>query len=297
MGQPVDYQLTVTVPDGTILYDATVFDTLPTTLDFDSFGAVDVGSECEVFDATSGATTGSALLGTDVETFNPVGTDSSLAAWFLGDVFANGECTVTLEYTVHVNASAVDTDLVRNGAVTTWNSSDQVDDDQVALDPVALPAGFDDPDSLSWSKDSGVDDETFTVVEPALEIDKDVIDSAGDPLVDPSCDALPGNNDAGSNDADGTPADGCDTTAGAELRYTITTTNQGSSDAHDLTVVDTVPTGLTPLDTFAGSPVTTTGDTVTGSPGSVGTWNETARTITWTIAGATHAHRIHSGRL
>ena len=285
VGEPVDYQLAVTVPDGTILYDATVFDTLPTTLDFDSFGAVDVGPECEVFDAAFGTTTGSSLPGTDVETINPVGADARSAAWFLGDVFANGECTVTLEYTAHVNTSAVDADSVDNGAVTTWNSTDQVDDDQVAVEPFTLPVGFDDPESSSWTQDSGIDDETFTVVEPTIAVDKDVSDGAGSPLLDPGCDTTPGNNDNVTDDADGSPANGCDTTAASELRYTITTTNTGTSDAHDLTIVDTVPTGLTPLDTFGGTPVATTGDTVTGSPGSVGTWNEITRTITWTVTG------------
>ena len=108
---------------------------------------------------------------------------------------------------------------------------------------------------------------------------------AGAPLLDPTCDTTPGNNSAGSDDADGLPADGCDTAAGAGLRYTVTATSTGSIPAHDLTVVDTLPPEITPLLSPGGALATTTGQTITGFTLSTGLWDQTARTITWTAVG------------
>ena len=281
VGEPVDYQVTVTIPAGTAAYDATIFDDLPASLDFDNFGSVSVSNECEIFDAATGMSTGTPLVPGGVEKFNPVGLDAQLAAWFIGDVYANGDCDVTVEYTVHVNDNAVDTNTITNDAELFWNATNQV----ASQTPTSLPAGYDDPDSISWSTSSGPASESFVVTEPALEIDKDVTDVSGAALANPTCDTTAGNNDSGSNDADGTGANGCDTMAGASLRYTLTVTSTGTSDAHDITVVDTVPNGLTPLAAVGGTPVNATGQTITGDSGSIGLWNQTARTITWTIAG------------
>ncbi|MDH3680139.1 MAG: isopeptide-forming domain-containing fimbrial protein, partial [Acidimicrobiia bacterium] len=281
VGEPVDYELSVTVPSGVVAYDATIFDDLPTSLDFDSFGSMTIGTECEVFDAGTGSTTGTSLTAGAVETFSPVGVDAQLAAWFLGDIYANGACTIDVRYTAHVNTTAVTGDTVTNDGLLAWNGSDAV----ASQTPAALPANYDDPDSASWTATSDPAAETVGVVEPALEIDEDVRTIAGAALANPICDIIPGNHDGTSDDADGAAPDGCDTSAGAQLRYTVTVSNVGSSSAHDATVVEAVPAGLTPLASPGGSPVTADGQTVTGSTASVGTWSETNHTITWTLTG------------
>ncbi len=276
VGAPVDYRVTMTLPDDTIAYDTTLFDELPGRLDFDSFGAMTISPSCEVLNGATGLTTGSSLAAVDVEQFHPTGGVNGRLAWFLGDLFANGDCTISVDYTAHVNTTAFATDSITNDAKLVWNGSNQV-----VQNPAPLPAGYDDPDSPSWTVGSGVDSETFSVVEPSVRIDKDVADVGGSALVDPACDVTPGN----ILDADGTAANGCDTRPGAALRYLVTLTAGGTSPSHDITVVDAVPVGLNPLAAPGGAPVTTNGDTVTGNSGSVGTWSETNRTITWSVVG------------
>ncbi|NNC79620.1 MAG: hypothetical protein HKN94_05650, partial [Acidimicrobiales bacterium] len=107
----------------------------------------------------------------------------------------------------------------------------------------------------------------------------------GSRLVSPTCDTTPGNNNGAADDPDGLAADGCDVVPGGEVTYTVTVSSIGTTDAHDVTTVETVPVGITPLSIAGGAPVTTTGDTITGASGSVGVWDETARTITWLTAG------------
>lgn len=74
---------------------------------------------------------------------------------------------------------------------------------------------------------------------------------------------------------------------GQTLRYRLNLTNSGDSyvsTAHDLVVTDVVPAGLTPLGPGA-VPVSADGDTVVNPLGTpAGVWNETTRTITWTVA-------------
>ncbi|MCB0990119.1 MAG: DUF11 domain-containing protein [Acidimicrobiales bacterium] len=281
VGEPVDYELEVTVPSGTVAYDTTIFDQLPATLDFDSFGTITPSPECEVFDSVGGVTTGVSLVGGDIETFNPAGGNAQVAAWFVGDVYADGVCTITVEYTTHVNGTAVDTDTVTNDATISWNTSDAV----ASQSPGSLDASYDDPSSPSWSTTDGPASETFTVTEPAINIDKDVSTTSGAALSLPTCDTTPGNNSSGGNDADGVGGNGCDTSAGQQIRYTVTVSSVGTSDAHDITVVDTVPVGITPLLNPGGAPATTNGQTITGNSGSTGTWSESSRTITWSLAG------------
>jgi len=81
---------------------------------------------------------------------------------------------------------------------------------------------------------------------------------------------------------------------GGAVTYTLAITNGQTGDldlatGHNTTVVDTVPAGITPLNSAGGAPLTADG-TVQGS-GGTGTWSEASRTITWSIgdvaAGAT----------
>ncbi|MEZ5229733.1 MAG: isopeptide-forming domain-containing fimbrial protein [Acidimicrobiales bacterium] len=276
VGEPVDYEVTMTLPANTIAYDTTLFDELPSRLDFDSFNSITASASCEVLNSGTGLTTGVSLNTGDVETFNDVGGVTGRTAWFLGDLYANTDCEITVGYTAHVNDSAVAGDSITNDAVLLWNGSEQI-----GQSPASMPVGYDDPNSVSWDVTSSADSETFTVIEPGIRIDKDVANTDGSPLANPACDITPGN----VGDGDGTGANGCDTEAGTTLRYDVTITATGTSPSHDITVVDTVPVGLQPLDAPAGSPVTTTGGTVLGSSGSTGVWNDTSRTITWTVAG------------
>ncbi|MGI9614013.1 MAG: SdrD B-like domain-containing protein, partial [Acidimicrobiales bacterium] len=281
VGEPVDYQLSVFIPNGTVLYDGTLFDTLPAGLEFDTFGTIVPQATCVMWDAVGAVSTGLSITPADIEQFNPAGGNAAVAAWYVGDLYAAGDCEITFEYTTHVTDSTVDTDVVNNDALFTWNATSVVADES----PTALTAGYDTPTSPSWTNASDPGTEALTVVEPLVEIDQDVTAASGTALGSPACDTTPGNNNGSSDDPDGALADGCDVAPGSAVTYTLTVTSVGTTDAHDITVVETVPVGITPLDLAGGSPVTTTGATVTGASGSVGTWDETARTITWSIPG------------
>lgn len=276
VGEPVEYELTVSVPTGTAAYDATIFDDLPSRLDFDSFGSIVVSSGCEALNTSTGLTTGVSIVSGDIETYNPNGGDASVLSWLIGDVYSNGGCDITVQYITHVNTVAADTDTVTNAASISWNSSDQIGDS-----PANLPAAYDNPSDPAWTITSAPADETFTVVEPQLAIDKDVEDVSGAALTNPTCDSTAGN----SGDADGTLTNGCDTTSGETLRYTVSVTNSGTTAAHDISWIDTVPSGLTPLLAPGGAEASANGQTITGNSGSTGTWSETNRTITWSTVG------------
>lgn len=276
VGEPVEYEVTVAIPAGTAAYDATIFDDLPSRLDFDSFGSITVSGGCEALNTATGLTTGVGLISGDIETYNPNGGDASVLAWLIGDVYSNGGCEVTVQYITHVNTNAANTNTVTNSATINWNDSDQVADS-----PANLPAAYDSPSDPSWTIDGGPASETFTVVEPQLTIDKDVEDVSGAALLNPTCDTTPGN----TSDSDGTLTNGCDTGPGQDLRYSVVVTNIGTSDAHDITWIDTVPVGLTPLLAPGGAEASTNGETITGNSGSTGTWSETNRTISWSVTG------------
>lgn len=276
IGEQISYELTVTIPDRTAAYDATIFDDLPSRLDLESFDSIVVGGDCRTLDVSTGLPTATALDATDIETYNPNGGDASVLAWLIGDVYGQSGCEITVQYTTSVNTVAFDTNTVTNSATVNWNDSDQVADS-----PANLPAGHDSPTSPSWTVASDPATETFTVVEPQLAIDKDVEDVSGATLINPTCDATAGN----SFDADGTAANGCDTGPGETLRYTVVVTNNGTSEAHDISWIDTVPVGLTPLLAPAGSEASANGQTITGNSGSTGTWSQDDRTITWTATG------------
>jgi fimbrial isopeptide formation D2 family protein/uncharacterized repeat protein (TIGR01451 family) len=129
--------------------------------------------------------------------------------------------------------------------------------------------------TLSYQSDPGVPktatgSTSTTVVEPNVHATKAVDDP--DRIVDP----------------------------GVEVAYTVTATNTNAtnvSTAHQVSLVDTVPAGLTPLAAPGGSAATDGGPV--GPDG--GTWNATARTITWspvsTIAPAANAVRHYSARV
>ncbi|MEZ5246758.1 MAG: isopeptide-forming domain-containing fimbrial protein [Acidimicrobiales bacterium] len=240
VGEAVDFEITVAVPPDNRAFDMTAFDTLPAFLEFDSYGtAVISGPECE-------RVGGGALVAGDVVALTP---DGQTAGWYLGDVFANGtECRITLPYSTHVDLAATTASTGDNAATVVWHETDEI-----AVDPDDVS----DLDGEVWDETVGPEAETIDVIEPLLVIDKDV------QVLDPgptTCEAA-------------LDADACDTEVGATHRFTVTVTNNGDGDAHDLTVVDTLPAE------GAGVPFN-----VTGSPAPVFD-GAGPRTLTWTVTG------------
>ncbi len=289
VGQPAEFAVTVTVPDATIAYDATVFDLLPTGVDFDEFShstlAVgSVGPNCYLHDGTL-PPTDTYLVGDIAPLAPPIG--GLQVAWYLGDVIADGgDCEITLGYTVHVNDTAFAGDTYVNRAELVSNSTDELPDTLIGGQ---LPTDYDDPDG-DWNNDTTPVAEQIEIVEPSLAIDKDVALLPTPLTMLPPCDVTPGNSDdpdgtAASSPSGATDGDGCDVESGSTMRYNLTVTNRGSSAAHDITITDVVPDGLSPLDP-GGDPVSAS-STIVASPsgGPLGTWDVGTRTITWTVAG------------
>lgn len=162
------------------------------------------------------------------------GQSGQTLTWGIGDLPASAaDWTLTLTYTAVVaNSSGLASgDQLVNTAQFTWNVIDDDDDSGASTDSATA---------------------TVTVIEPKLAIAKAV-----------------SNTDNGAWDA----VDGKSTRAeiGHTVAYTVTVTNTGTSDAHNIVVVDTLPNHI-------------------GSIGSIsdgGVYDDTVspRTITWTVAG------------
>ncbi len=280
VGEIVDFELTVTLPAGTVGFDTTVFDQLPDELTFDSFGTVTFsGPECQVFDPGTGTATGAYADG-DVTKYGPgVGGDPQRIAWFFNEIAADplaalADCVITLPYSVHVDADGTDGDAFNNSADLRWNAADTF-----GPSPASLPADYDDPDDTDWDRSAGPAEVTLDVDEPQLEVDIDTRTPASG-LAGFTNDQTPGNDTATFDDADGTPTDGGDIAPGEALTQRVTVTNSGTADAFDTTVVVTVGVGVTPVDSTSGLPLAADGP-FDGPNGEVGVWNSTARTITY----------------
>ncbi|MCB1029049.1 MAG: DUF11 domain-containing protein [Microthrixaceae bacterium] len=175
---------------------------------------------------------------------NTPGAGNSRIAWFFDDLApAAADRKVTLSYTVVVGDAYADDskvaagDRLTNSVAAHWNA-----DDQITTDPTEPPApgGFD--------RNTPNSTDTVSVVEPKLNIDKDVGGQSGD-------------SDARTADVDET------------LTYTVTATNATGSSVsagHDLTITDVVPDGLD-VDV----------DSITGGGG----YDTDTRTITWSVPG------------
>jgi len=291
IGEPFDQSLTVAIPAGLFLFDATVFDDLPLGVTFDTFGNNAQGplpiisGNCSVFDGVGAA---GALTAADIVSIQPTGGDAQRLAWFLGDVISGGDCSITFPYRVHIDDTSFSGDSHTNTAILVWNLTDLIDDDTVIDD---LPDDFNDPDE--FDEETNEVDETVDVVEPQLQLDKDVqlLTPALTPIT--GCDVTPGNDTAGFNDIDGaagalpfggTDGNGCDVEAASLMRYTLYLDSVGTGPAYDATLIDTVPVGLTVLAAPGGAAVAD-GGTITGASGSVGIWNDADRTIIWIFAG------------
>jgi large repetitive protein len=117
--------------------------------------------------------------------------------------------------------------------------------------------------TLTWTGGSRNVGVNTSIVEPNISLAKS--QNSGDDLVDP----------------------------GEEVTYTVTVSNSGSV-AHDVVVTDTIPEDLIPL-TGPGGTAVLDGGTVSSG----GVWNDTLRTITWTISsvGSTPVARSYETRV
>lgn len=113
-GAPTVLTVEVTVPAGTVTHDLTVLEELPADL------LVDAQAEVVVADPEC------ALDDTAPHVLTP---EAPRLGWFLGDVSAwGGDCTVTVELTLHVGADATVGDTLRDDVVVHWNVTDRADD-------------------------------------------------------------------------------------------------------------------------------------------------------------------------
>ncbi len=228
IGDVVTYTIDVTIPPGTIMYDATVIDTLPSGLSYDGM----VSQTCDM----AGSACNPLITATDIGV-----TGSQAVGFWLNDLdvaSVTGETrVVTITYEAHVLPTASAGDTPDNAASVYGNQTDRI-----LVDPSTPPAigGFD--------VNAGPAIATVTILEPSLTIDKDVSGQVADTDYRR---ALPGET----------------------MTYTVTVTNNGAgnlSDAHDLTVVDTLP-DLAYVTVAA----------VSGG----GVYDAAADTITWTVTG------------
>ncbi len=285
VGDTAEFQLTVGIPAGTRIFQSTIFDTLPAEVDFDSYGTITINNCQLISNAGLPGESLAPLTTGDIVNLTPNG---QILGWFVGDVEARdaggipADCTITAEYQVHVNSTAITTDTPANQAILAWENAPVGGATPAAVSD--LPAPPTDGNSGTWDGKTPQVADDIDILEPALAVDKDVTLSGGATLLNPTCDTTPGNNTAGSNDLDGTPANGCDIEAGARLTYSVVVSNSGDGAAHDITMVNNVPTGLTPIDTATGSPVANGANVVGTVPAFPGVWDSAARTITWTLS-------------
>ncbi|GEM_PF-1745648 len=223
VGEAANFELTVQIPSGSRTYDTTLFDTLPSFVQFDSYGTPSYsGTECQF------AGTNTALVANDALRLTPNG---QVLGWYFGDIEADGaNCNITLPYSVHIDAIATTASAGTNSSVLHWHNTNTI---------VVDPTGVSDLGAETWDKSTDPATESISVVEPNLAMDKDVqvVVASSASACEPSPDA-----------------DTCDTESGATHRYTVTVTNNGDGAAHDLIIVDTLPVeGTSVASNFTGA--------------------------------------------
>ncbi|MDX2343227.1 MAG: SdrD B-like domain-containing protein, partial [Acidimicrobiia bacterium] len=161
IGDIVTYTIDVTIPPGTIMYDATVIDTLPSGLSYDGMVGV---STCDM----NGSACSPDITATDI---GVVG--SQAVGFWLDDIDtarATGEArVVTIIYNAHVLNTLVRGATPDNAASVYGHQTDKI-----PVAPTVPPAtgGFD--------VNAGPAVATVTIVEPQLSINKDVSGQSGD---------------------------------------------------------------------------------------------------------------------
>ncbi len=151
-GGTVDRSITVVLPDGLTLHDATVVDVLPPGVELTGQRGAEgpLGRHCV----------------TDGVTPHLLDPDGARFGWFLGDLSAvGGECRIELGVTARDGADSRAGDVLLGDVDLNWNVSERDDDITVADS-----AGFDMTVTAS---------DEVTVVEPELRIEKTSDDADG----------------------------------------------------------------------------------------------------------------------
>ncbi|MCP3993771.1 MAG: isopeptide-forming domain-containing fimbrial protein, partial [bacterium] len=160
IGDIVTYTLEVTMPPGTIMYDATVIDTLPAGMVFDRL----VSSTCDMAGSPCDPMITAAEIGV---------AGSTTAAFFLGDIDVSSSTgeprTVSVEYEAHVLDSGSSGDTRVSAGSVYGNQVDRI---------VGSPAT--PPDPAGFDVVVGPSADTVTLGEPELTVDKDVDGQNGD---------------------------------------------------------------------------------------------------------------------
>ncbi|MBE2317197.1 DUF11 domain-containing protein [Solirubrobacter sp. CPCC 204708] len=220
IGAPVTYTVRVTIPAGISLYDVTVTDVVPDSIDVDGYGAETCVSGCPLVNT--------------IGRYTPVvnGNGTTTIAWDLGDLASPLAVAqvIDLSYSGHVRATH------RNGGANVVAAQTAVNSVTVAsnrsnldgaFSPATIPTGFDDTSTPATS--------TTTVVEPAVTVDKVVKVAAGAFTDGPAT--------AQSDDG---------------LTYRVVVRNTGTAPALDVTVTDLPDAELTGIVPTAQAGVTVT---------------------------------------
>ena len=216
IGEIVQYEVTVTIPEGTTVFDAEITDQLPAGIDWFTGNGLFAGTVTDLQPTVTSSTGTAALTG------GAVTHDTGTVTYVLPATHVNlpgsGDDSVTITFYGQVtDIAANDADptptVFGNLAAFDWNDS----------------TGADRPDIVSDTVD-------ILVVEPNPTIVKDHTDPSG-----------------------------TDVAPGDPITYRIAITNSDAASnvsvAHDITIVDTVPAGLTPLG-LSDVPVSANGDLV-----------------------------------
>ena len=238
IGQRTTYTLDVTIPANTVVYDASVRETLPDSLDFDGYLSQTCTAGC-----TPGPTTPT------IQPYNPVinaGTGTITLAWDLGDLLTQAPVARTFRLTFRAHLRATHrlggSNVVRpqtsiDGVRVMSNRTNKV----VSFNAASIPGVTYDDTSASVTK-------TITAVEPGFTIDKRIAVGAG----------AYGNGPVTVRDGD-------------KLSYRIIVTNTGNTPAHDIEVTDLPNAELRNLTPASGTSTTWVSDAWT-APGNDVKW-------------------------
>ncbi len=227
VGQRTTYTVDVTIPANTINYDAIVKDTLPDSMDFDSFISATCTAGC-----TPGPTTPT------IQPYTPVtngGTGTITLAWDLGDLTTQAAVarTFRLVYGTHLRAThrLGGSNVVRpqtsiNSVRVMANRTDKVG----AFAAGTIPAGTYDDTSAAATR-------TVTAIEPGFLVDKQIGVNTG----------AYGNGPVLVHDGD-------------SLKYRVVVTNTGNAPAYDVELTDVPNAEITGLVTTAGTSTTWVSD-------------------------------------
>ncbi len=225
VGQRTTYTVDVTIPANTINYDAIVKDTLPDSVDFDSF----ISQTC-----TAGCSPGPTTPTIQPYSVPPPngGTGTITIAWDLGDLTTQAPVArdFRLVYGVHLRnthrlggSNVVRPQTSVNSVRVMANRTDKVG----AFSAGTIPAGVYDDTSAAATR-------TVTTVEPGFTVDKQLAANSGSY----------GNGPIFVRDGDA-------------LKYRLTVTNTGNAPAYDVEVTDTPNAEIRNLVTTPGAPSTT----------------------------------------